>query len=132
MNGKKQRKIKAWLVTFADNANSKEVVAILNPRLSGERVRDLLEFLWITKYSALSEQLDYAVDKRRNPYRAEFGALGGVPWTGQVHCGLNPSLFARLVDDLAVDRDEHGKETATWKERPKPDQHWKRGASSHE
>lgn len=39
---------------------------------------------------------------------------------GAIHCGDNPFLVARLVDDLGVERNEHGKETATWKERHKP------------
>jgi GNAT superfamily N-acetyltransferase len=128
MNRKQSRKMKAWLVTwkwFGEHAKRDDVVAaIFDPRFSGERVRQFVEFLYLTENSTLSERMSWARDKKRNPYPARFMTLDGVPWHGEVHCGHNPFLFARLVDDLTVERVEGGKEKATWKERPKPDIMW--------
>jgi hypothetical protein len=38
--------------------------------------------------------------------------------------GHHRFLLARLVDDLVVQRDEQGKETAMWKNHPLPDSSW--------
>lgn len=59
-----------------------------------------------------------------NPYPAQFGMLNNVLWGGEITCGHNPWLLARLVDELTVEADADGKERATWKERPKPDLSW--------
>lgn len=125
VNRRKARKIEGWLVTWewiGDHAKRDDkVAAILNPRFSAERVRELVELLYLTQNSTLSERMNWARDKHLNPYPAQFHTLDGVPWQGQIHCGHNPFLFARLVDDLAVERDAEGNERATWRERPKPD-----------
>jgi hypothetical protein len=112
------RKIKAWVVTWGSVDNPErpcKVVAILNPQLSGNHVRELVEFLYLSWRYTLSEQVRCAVS-RKNPYPAHFPDIDGVPWSGEVYCGHNPVLHARLVADLAVKCDERGKETATWKE----------------
>ena len=129
MPGRKaNRGRKAWLVTWewaGDHAKrADKVAAILSPRLGGEHVRELVEFLYILDTASLSEKLSWAVSRDRNPYPAKFGTLNGVTWEGEILCGHNPWLLARLVDDLIVERDQEGKERATWKERPKPDMSW--------
>jgi hypothetical protein len=122
------RKRKAWLVTWewsGDHAKvAEKVVAIFNPRIGGERIRELVELLYIQSGASLAEKLSWAVDRADNPYPAKFGSLNGVPWQGEIECGHNPWLFARLVDDLWVEAGEDGKEGARWKERPKPDLRW--------
>lgn len=122
------RKRKAWLVTWewsGDHAKPAEkVVAIFNPRLGAERVRELVELLYIQSGASLDEKLSWAVDRSRNPYPAQFGSLNGAPWQGEIHCGHNPWLFARLVDDLWVATGEDGTQEAHWSERPKPDMSW--------
>jgi hypothetical protein len=125
-------KMKAWLVTWewcGDHARPEDkVAAILNPRLSANHVRDLVEFIYLSAMYTLSERADYARDrKRHNPYPAEFGRTPeGVPTMGAIHCGHNPWLEARLVDHLTVEIDAEGNEMASWKERPKPDLSWLR------
>jgi hypothetical protein len=49
-----------------------------------------------------------------------------MPWGGEIICGHNPYLRARLVDDLTIERNDDGKEEVNWKERPKPDVQWMR------
>lgn len=116
--------MKAWLVTWewlGDHAKREEkVAAIFDSRLSGKRVREFVELLYLTENSSLSDRVKWARNKKLNPYPARFGTLDGGPWEGQIRCGHNPLLFARLVDDLTVKIDAEGKEIATWKERPKP------------
>ena len=124
MNKEGRLKARAWLVTWewaGDHAQRcDKVAAIFNPRWSAQRVREFVEFIYLSDYT-LSERLVYAVHKRRNPYLATFG-----PTTGEIHCGHNPWLYARCVDDLTVERDANGKEMVTWKERPKPNLSWTR------
>lgn len=126
--------MKAWLVTWewiGDHAKRADVIAaVLNPRLSAERVRNVLELLYANEYYSLGERMAYAANRKKNPYPAVFGRVDGVQWRGQITCGHNPFLFARLVDDLQLALDEHGAEQATWKEHPRPNRAWTR--SDHE
>ena len=116
----------AWLVTWehcGDHARPKErVAAVLSPKLGAERVRELVEFLYLNATSSVEERIGFARDKGSNPYHAQFGAVHGVPWTGQIQCGHNPWLFARLVDHLRAYRNEDGSEAVEWDERPVPSQ----------
>ncbi len=125
MSRRKPRKIKAWLVTWEPIGNHckghDKVAAILNPRLSAARVRAFVEILYVNTCYSLSERMAYVANKKKNPYPAKFVDIDGVPWTAEIHCGHNPFLLARLVDEFAVRIDEHGKEAPIWKERSRPD-----------
>jgi hypothetical protein len=75
--------MKAWLVTWQwgvsdyDKHTDKDTVAaILNPRRSGERVREFVELLYVTKTYTLSQQMDWARD---HSHLARFSTLDGVP-----------------------------------------------------
>jgi len=125
MGGGRTRKMKAWLVTWewcGEYAKRDDpFAAILNPRFSGERVRELVGFMYRSAEYSLSDQAEYARNKRHDPYPAEFGqTLDGSPWAGEIICGHNPFLHARLVDDLIVERNAEGKEKVLWKKRPRP------------
>ena len=110
----------AWLVTwewFGEHAKrGSKVAAVLNPRLESERVRELVEFLYATENLTVGEQMGLA-KRGHNPCPATFGTLNGVPWAGQIQCGHNPFLFARLADELRLEPDEHGESIPKWKER---------------
>jgi hypothetical protein len=129
MGDKKDRGRAAWLVTrhwVADHPKW-EVVAIFSPRLGGVRVREFVELIYVTGgYFALSEQLSMMWPRHgRTPYPAKFGQTKeGDPWEGEILCGHDPYLRARLVDDLTVERDADGKETTNWKERPRASSAW--------
>ena len=116
------RKVKAWLVTWewrGEHAKRKEKVTdVFDSRLSSGRVRWALELLYAHEMYTLGERIDWFVgNRRRNPYPAEFIKLEGVPWEGEIHCGDNPYLRARLVDELTIQRGQDGSEMPTWKDR---------------
>jgi len=120
---KKQKGLSAWLVTWElSGAHAKrddKVAEILDPRIQPERVRQIVELLY-HRDSALSEKIRWRLRRQDQPYPAEFLTLEGVEWFGEIICGHNPWLRARLVDDLIVQADVDGKETATWKDRHNP------------
>ncbi len=122
MTYRKPRKVRAWLVTWewsGDHAKVDDrVAAAFDSRLLPERVRGFVEILYAQQMYTLSEKIaSFVGNHRRNPYPAEFLKIEGVPCEGEIHCGANPWLRARLVDDLTVERGEDGKETATWEDR---------------
>jgi hypothetical protein len=122
---KKLTSMKAWLVTWewcgTHAKRADKIAAVFSPRLGAERIRALVEFLYMQDQYTVGERMAFVLRNRPNPYPAEFGsAPDGVPWTGQVSCGHNPFLQARLADDLSVECDLDGNEKVTWKERPKP------------
>ena|ERR1035438_2662505 len=131
-----KRKSTAWLVTWewcGDHAKRDDkVAAIFSARLSGKRVREPVEFIYLSAMYSLTERAEYARDKNLNPYPARFVMLDGVTWEGEIRCGHTPELRARLVENFAVERDEHGKEIAHWGECPKPETAWIRGEQSRE
>src|SRR5690348_14969615 len=120
---KAPRGFKAWLITWewsGEHAKRPDKVAeILDPRLPPERVRQIVE-LFYHRDALLSEKISWRLRKQRQPYSAEFVKVEGLPWPGQIHCGHNPWLLARLVDDFQVVRDENGHEKARWKNRYDP------------
>ncbi len=99
---------KAWLVrwewTGDHAAREQPVVAILSPRLGGERVRRAVEMLYAVLTYRPDEMLGAAQQYSSfNPYPAEFatvsvnvdGGTAQVPWEGEIVCGHNPWLAAR-------------------------------------
>ena len=127
---------KAWLITWdwaGDQAAVPEhevIAAILRPQTSPESVKRIVELLYAAR------EYD-AVDKlgalSRNPYPAEYNTvtveqetLGGEPWRqrvpfiGQIHCGHNPFLYARLVDNLRPKDEADPGAGLVWDERPHP------------
>jgi hypothetical protein len=114
--------ITAWLVTWdgVGEENAKQNIAtILNPHWSARRVRELVEIIYVNSAYSLSERIGYAKNRSFNPYPAQFSGFNGIRWEGQIICGDNPWLFARIVDNLTVDPDNEQK--TTWSERPIPD-----------
>jgi hypothetical protein len=136
MKRTKLRKVTAWLITRHWTADypKREVVAILSPRIGGVRVRDLVDFLNMTKELTLGEQISVMWPRHgRTPHPARFGQTKeGEPWAGEILCGNDPFLRARIVDDLTVERDSEGGEIVNWKERSRPSSLRKGNAKSAE
>jgi len=107
----------AWLVTWdwiGDHARVEQpIVTFLNYRRTPEQVREIVELLYMNSKYSFSERLAYTKRKKDNPYP-------GVIERWMITCGHNPSLHARLVNDLKIEVDSDGKETVTWNEQPRP------------
>jgi hypothetical protein len=122
---KQLKGLRAWLVTWewvGDHAKPpKKIAELLDPRLSPERVREIVEFLY-QREDRLSDKVNWRLRKHKQPYPAEFVTIDGVPWQGRIICGHNPHLLARSVDSLIVSTDADGNEVATWTDRfPMPE-----------
>jgi hypothetical protein len=71
----------------------RRTVEILDPRMSPERVREIVELFYHSEAS-LSEKVAWRLRKREQSYPAEFVTIEGVRWAGQITCGHNPWLVA--------------------------------------
>ena len=105
-----------WLVTWeASNATllpARRVALVLDSRRSAMDVRRTIEALYISYSYSEGEALSAV---RSNPYPAEFAVVDGATFEGQIFCGHNPHLFARLVEDL----EEGAAGGLVWQERPR-------------
>jgi hypothetical protein len=120
-----ERMKSAWLVTWEHTGKSitptkKKIAAIFNPRLSPDTVRRMVELIYINFSPSIAGRIVYLKNRKTNPYPAEFDKVDGVSVLGRIHCGRNPWLFARIVDDLCVKVDNSFRESVSWKERPRP------------
>jgi len=117
----------AWLVTWewvGEHAERKDKVAsILNYRLSGKTVADYMEKLYVDSEFSFNERLEYAKSKY-TPYPARFDMLeldgNKAHWEGRIHCGHNPFLYGRLVQNIHVETNADGSERLEWDEIPRP------------
>ncbi len=76
-----------------------------------------MELLYAASQYCPAEKLDLLV---HNPYPAELNSIHGVPYDGQIHCGHNPFLYGRLVDDLRRKEPDSPDSLLLWDERPLP------------
>lgn len=85
-------------------------------------MREFVELIWVLSGLTLAEQMSVMWPRHgRVPYPARYGQTrDGDPWDGEILCGGDPYLRARIVDDLSVERGPDGGQTTTWRERPRP------------
>ena len=115
----------AWLVTWewsGDHARVEDdpAVALFNYRWPAETVRLIVEQLYATFEYSIPEKVAVARNKRSNPYPARARDIDGAPFWGEMFCGDNPWLRARLVKDVRIEIDTSGKKTLRWSERKLP------------
>ena len=111
-----------WLVTW-ESAGSHahrddRIVTILSGRFSGERIRELVELLYVNAAFDLHGRLAYAKRSSNTPYPARFVTAEGIQQVDRVHCGHNPYLYARKVRNLRVELNGAGEEQLVWDEFP--------------
>lgn len=119
---------KAWLITWEwhgeDNRKENKIASILNYRHSGKRVAEYMERFYVDAEFSLIERLSYAKNKKNTPYPTQFDRLerdGRVAlWEGRMHCGHNPFLYGRLVQNVRVEVDSDDNEKLEWDEIPRP------------
>ena len=116
----------AWLITWeaagehARVNDEKKVVAVLNYRWTGRKVREFVEQLYASLEYSPSDKVRVARKSLDNPYPAQFGQAGGAPWPAEVLCGHNPWLRARCVKNLRVVVGDDGVHHLEWDELPRP------------
>ena len=121
-----ERGMSAWLITWEEHPPGKRlaarerVVVILDPRMSSESVKTILEALHNSTEYTLSEQAGFANRRKFDPYPAEYTPFDGTVFQGRMTCGHNPYLYARLVDKLRI-VGSPGEEEVTWTDRPLPE-----------
>ncbi len=127
---RRKKSVSVWLVTWEHTRNHvrprEYLAAVLSSRLSAERVRQIVELLYANETFTYGERIAHACGKF-NPYPARFSAIGRAPWAGQIFCGHNPFLFARLVEGLRAEGPDPGSRRLVWKDKPRPDLEWLTG-----
>lgn len=110
--------MKVWLVTWEsinqEDRIKNKIAAIYNPRWSSDRVELAVELLHAASQYTVGEQLQYANNKKFNPYPAISQVSQGAPF--RITCGHNPYLEARKVSNLKVTLDAEGNEVVSWTE----------------
>ena len=107
-----RRNQKAWLLTWewaGEHASVEDQIAgILRPRLSREKVGEILESMYAIHAYSVSELAYYSRQPKENPYKAKWENY-------HCYCGHNPSLHANYVHKLNIIEDpETGLETIEW------------------
>ncbi|WP_157431747.1 hypothetical protein [Actinomadura hibisca] len=123
---------KAWLITWewvGDHAKvpSNEIIAaILKPQTGADAVRRFVEVLYAAREY---DPIDMLQSLTHNPYPASFMKIGvevegvGVRYPnyeGEIQCGHNPYLRARLVNNLKLRDEDNPQAGLIWGERPLP------------
>jgi hypothetical protein len=101
---------KAWVVRWewagAHAAVERGIAAVLPAQWRSERVRGAVELLYAAHETSPADMFEATRRNSRTPYPATFGTVvvireDGVPesphWLGEVICGHNPYLVARLA-----------------------------------
>ena len=115
----------AWLGTWeGTQEDGKRVAFILNYRLGGEAIREFVERLYVSTVYGPIDQLSYAKNRRKTPYPAAFGQIQSKDgkyhrWGGQISCGHNPFILARLVNNLHIIKNDEQNHELVWEERPR-------------
>ena len=121
-SGKRECLRSAWLVTWewsGDHARVEDpVVALFNYRWPGKTVRLIVEQLYATFKYSISEKVAIARNKRNNPYSARARDIDDAPFWGEIFCGDNPWLRARIVKNVRIEVNASGREILHWDERP--------------
>lgn len=127
---------KAWLVTWewtGEHAAVPQrdiVAAVINSQIGPKNVKRFVEHLYAARKYEAVEKLEALSD---NPYPARFGTIQvevslsdgevvqqTVSFDGQVICGHNPYLYARLVENLRAKDPANSDAGLVWDEVPKP------------
>ncbi len=103
----------AWLITWeaagehARVNDEKKVVAVLNYRWTGRKVREFVEQLYASLEYSPSDKVRVARKSLDNPYPAQFGQAGGAPWLRETLQSVLdqtwPHIEIILVDDGSHD-----------------------------
>jgi hypothetical protein len=118
--------IRAWVIRWdwcgAHAAIDQPVAAVLRPQTSPQQVKRIVELLYAAREYEPGEMLHAIRRNGHNPYPAQFDPEGDgrthrVQWSGEISCGHNPFLVARLATAWWAD---DGSGRIEWEDDPKP------------
>ncbi len=117
--------VTAWLVTWehmGDHAKlpPRRIAAVLNHRWSPQRVREMVEILYVNARYTSAERIAYAKFPKRCAPQVIVDQIHEVPWPERMWCGENPWLYVRLVDNLWTPDDFSDETQVVWIERERP------------
>ena len=122
MGVKRESLRSAWLVTWewsGDHARVEDpVVALFNRPWDGKAVRLIVEQLYSALKYSISDKFAVARNRKNTPYPAQARDIDGIPWLGEISCGNNPWLRARIVENVRLEIDTNGRRILNWDERP--------------
>lgn len=110
----------AWLLTWEGTCGAalipeKKLIAILSARRSSSAVADLVDVIYCRSRQSAYDMA--ALANKRKTREREFMHLGST--FQRFFYGRNPCIFARVVINLKVERDEmRNTETVFWTELP--------------
>lgn len=84
-------------------AVERQLVAVLSGRVGHRRVRDFVRLFWAAHQLDADELIAQAKGVAM-PYEPQFGRLANAVYTGEITCGHNPWIYARLVANLRTER----------------------------
>ncbi len=88
---------------MGDHAAVEEpLIAVLSGRLSYKRVADFVKWTWASAKLTPEEWFD-GIRNRKLAYEPHPGVIGTAQWQGEMTCGHNPFVWARLVRNARVE-----------------------------
>jgi hypothetical protein len=115
-----------WAGNHAAVPPDKVVAGVLAPQLGPQTVKRIVEVLYAAREYEAIDKLDTLT---HNLYPADYGTVRlevsgvgfqNVTYQGEIFCGHNPFLHARLVDNLRPRDNANPELGLVWDERPKP------------
>jgi hypothetical protein len=121
---------KAWVVRWDwvghRAAVERPIAAVLRPQIGPREVARIVEVLYAARQYNPGEMLSAIRRRGHRPYEARFGTapfddgrgrILQAPWQGEITCGHNPFLVARLARVWPAD-DCSGR--IEWEDDPRP------------
>ncbi len=88
---------------MGDHAAVEEpLIAVLSGRVSYKRVVDFVQWTWASAKLTPEEWFD-GIRDHKLAYEPHPGVIGTVQWQGEMTCGDNPFVWARLVRNARVE-----------------------------
>lgn len=98
-------KEKAWLITWEDNNNLSfsvdKVIAIISSRVASDKVATFIEQYYMANNYTLENKFFFSSKSKSNPFSVIYAKTDeGLSYTGDMKCGNNPYIHARIVKNL--------------------------------
>lgn len=98
-------KEKAWLITWEDKNNLSfsvdKVIAIISSRVGSDKIASFIEQYYMVNNYTLENKFFFSSKSKFNPFSVIYAKTDeGLSYTGDMKCGNNPYIHARIVKNL--------------------------------